>query len=77
MISFADLKTMAAEMPDCRHVVVPGIGHSMKLELPALYARYFGGGLAKTGGTLMDFTRRGGCDVGPPNGSGQRPGDAH
>ncbi|WP_050423344.1 alpha/beta fold hydrolase [Bradyrhizobium tropiciagri] len=44
-----DLKTMAAEMPDCRFVVVPGVGHSMNLELPALYAGYFGawfGGLA-------------------------------
>jgi pimeloyl-ACP methyl ester carboxylesterase len=46
----ADLRTMAAAMPDCRLVVVPGIGHSMNLELPALYAGYFGGwfgGLAK------------------------------
>jgi non-heme chloroperoxidase len=45
----ADLKAMAAAMPDCRLVVVPGIGHSMNLELPALYAGYFGawfGGLA-------------------------------
>ena len=36
-------------MPDCRLVVVPGIGHSMNLESPALYAGYFGawfGGLA-------------------------------
>jgi hypothetical protein len=34
----------------CRLVVVPGIGHSMNLELPALYAGYFGawfGGLAR------------------------------
>jgi pimeloyl-ACP methyl ester carboxylesterase len=46
----ADLTTMAAAMPDCRLVVVPGIGHSMNLEVPALYAGYFGawfGGLAK------------------------------
>jgi pimeloyl-ACP methyl ester carboxylesterase len=46
----ADLRAMAAAMPDCRLVVVPGIGHSMNLELPALYAGYFGacfGGLAK------------------------------
>jgi pimeloyl-ACP methyl ester carboxylesterase len=45
----ADLNTMAAAMPDCRLVVVPGIGHSMNLELPELYAGYFGawfGGLA-------------------------------
>jgi non-heme chloroperoxidase len=38
----ADLKAMAAVMPDCRLVIVPGIGHSMNLELPALYAGYFG-----------------------------------
>jgi pimeloyl-ACP methyl ester carboxylesterase len=46
----ADLRTMAAAMPDCRLVVVPGIGHSMNLEVPELYAGYFGawfGGLAK------------------------------
>ena len=45
----ADLKAMAAAMPNCRLVVVPDIGHSMNLELPALYAGYFGawfGGLA-------------------------------
>lgn len=48
-IAPADLRTMAAAMPDCRLVVVPGIGHSMNLESPALYAGYFGawfGGLA-------------------------------
>ena len=38
----ADLVTMAAAMPDCRVVRVPRIGHSMNLELPALYAGYFG-----------------------------------
>lgn len=46
----ADLETMAAAMPDCRLVTVPRMGHSMNLELPALYAGYFGawfGGLAK------------------------------
>jgi len=37
-----DLRTMASAMPDCRLVMVPGIGHSMNLELPALYAGYFG-----------------------------------
>lgn len=49
-IAPADLRAMAAAMPDCRLVVVPGIGHSMNLELPALYAGYFGawfGGLRK------------------------------
>jgi non-heme chloroperoxidase len=41
---------MAAAMPDCRLVTVPGVGHSMNLESPALYAGYFGawfGGLAR------------------------------
>jgi non-heme chloroperoxidase len=38
----ADLKAMAVAMPDCRLVTVPGIGHSMNLESPALYAGYFG-----------------------------------
>jgi pimeloyl-ACP methyl ester carboxylesterase len=45
----ADLRAMADAMPDCRLVVVPRIGHSMNLEMPTLYAGYFGacfGGLA-------------------------------
>ena len=42
-IAPADLMTMAAAMSNCRLVTVPGIGHSMNLELPALYAGYFGG----------------------------------
>jgi pimeloyl-ACP methyl ester carboxylesterase len=42
-IPAADVKRMAAEMPHCRLVTVPGIGHSMNLEQPALYAGYFGG----------------------------------
>ena len=41
-IAKADLLTMAAAMPDCRVVEVSRIGHSMNLELPALYAGYFG-----------------------------------
>jgi pimeloyl-ACP methyl ester carboxylesterase len=41
-IGLADLQTMAATMPDCRLVTVPGVGHSMNLEQPALYAGYFG-----------------------------------
>jgi non-heme chloroperoxidase len=41
-IAPADLRTMASAMPDCRLVAVPGVGHSMNLELPALYAGYFG-----------------------------------
>ena len=49
-IAPADLRTMAAAMPDCRLVLVPRVGHSMNLEFPALYAGYFGawfGGLEK------------------------------
>jgi len=49
-IPSADLRAMAAAMRDCRLVIVPGIGHSMNLEVPALYAGYFGawfGGLRK------------------------------
>ncbi len=45
----ADLRTMAEAMPDCRLVFVPRVGHSMNLEMPALYAGYFGawfGGLS-------------------------------
>ena len=49
-IALSDLKAMAAAMPNCRLVSVPGVGHSMNLELPALYAGYFGaffGGLGR------------------------------
>ena len=49
-IAPADLRTMAAAMPDCRLVIAPGVGHSMNLEMPSLYAGYFGawfGGLGK------------------------------
>lgn len=42
-IPAADVKRMAAEMPNCRLVVAPGVGHSMNLEAPALYAGYLGG----------------------------------
>ncbi len=48
-IPAADVKAMAATMPNCRLVTVPGVGHSMNLENPALYAGYVGaffGGLA-------------------------------
>lgn len=38
----ADLHVMAAAMPDCRLVIVPRVGHSINLEVPALYAGYFG-----------------------------------
>jgi pimeloyl-ACP methyl ester carboxylesterase len=42
-IPAAHVKRMAAELPHGRLVTVPGIGHSMNLEQPALYAGYFGG----------------------------------
>ena len=48
-IPHADLAAMIAAMPDCRLVTIPGVGHSMNLEAPALYAGYFGawfGGLS-------------------------------
>ena len=38
----ADLAAMAAAMPDCRLVKIPGVGHSMNVEQPALCAGYFG-----------------------------------
>lgn len=49
IIQEASLREMAAVMPDCRFVAVPGIGHSLNLEAPELYAGYFGawfGGLS-------------------------------
>lgn len=50
-IPAADLRTMANAMPNCRLVIVPGIGHSMNLELPALYAGYFGAWFGGISGT--------------------------
>ncbi len=41
-IALADLRKMEAAMPRCRLVTVPGIGHSMNVEMPPLYAGYFG-----------------------------------
>src|SRR5262249_16694833 len=41
-IAPTDLRQMAKAMPDCRLVTVPGVGHSMNLEQPALFAGYFG-----------------------------------
>ena len=43
IIARDDLIAMAAGMPDCRLVTVPGIGHSLNVEAPDLYAGYFGG----------------------------------
>ncbi|HZR88508.1 MAG TPA: alpha/beta hydrolase [Bradyrhizobium sp.] len=48
----SDLAAMAEAMPDCRLVRIPGVGHSMNVEQPALYAGYFGawfGGLTRAG----------------------------
>jgi len=42
VIAERDLKEMAERMPDCRFIAVPGIGHSMNLEAPELYAGFFG-----------------------------------
>ena len=36
-----DMDEMSTRMPRCRLVVVPGVGHSMLIERPAMYARYF------------------------------------
>ncbi|MDI4666040.1 alpha/beta hydrolase [Xanthobacter autotrophicus] len=49
IIAQKSLEQMADLMPDCRFVAVPGIGHSLNLEAPELYAGYFGawfGGLS-------------------------------
>ena len=39
----ADLRTMAAAMPNCRLVTVPGIGHSMNLRNAGYFGGWFGG----------------------------------
>ena len=36
-----DMEEMAATMPDCRLVVVPNVGHSLLIERPDIYIRYF------------------------------------
>lgn len=36
-----DLEEMAALLPDCRLEIVEGVGHSMNIERPELYARHF------------------------------------
>lgn len=43
IIQEASLQEMVRLMPHCRLVTVPGIGHSMNLEAPQLYADYFSG----------------------------------
>jgi pimeloyl-ACP methyl ester carboxylesterase len=53
-IPLADLERTRDAMPDCRLVAVPGVGHSMNLEQPALYAGYFG---AWFGGLTSDAVR--------------------
>ena len=75
-IAPADLMTMAAAMPNCRLVTVPGIGHSINLELPALYAGYFGGwfgGLTGSGRGLECTGPGLTCPKGPirPTGAGR------
>lgn len=46
VIQEASLHEMVRGMPHCRFVAVPGIGHSMNLEAPELYADYFTGWIA-------------------------------
>ncbi len=46
MIQESALQEMVRLMPHCRLVTVPGIGHSMNLEAPELYADYFSGWIA-------------------------------
>lgn len=46
VIPQADMDAMAKGMPDCRVVKVPGVGHSMNIEHPALFAGYIGGFLS-------------------------------
>lgn len=36
-----DMEEMAARMPYCRLRIVPGVGHSMIVERPEMYAQYF------------------------------------
>lgn len=36
-----DMEEMAARIPHCTLEVVPGVGHSMNVEQPALFAKYF------------------------------------
>lgn len=38
-----DMDEMAARLPNARLVVAPGVGHSMNIEQPQMYAGYFGG----------------------------------
>lgn len=40
VIPRADMETMATALPDARLIVVPGIGHSMNLEAPQMYAAF-------------------------------------
>ena len=50
IIDVRDLEAMCNRMPDCRLVRLPGIGHSLNLEAPDLYAGLFGawfGGLPR------------------------------
>lgn len=40
IIPRADLETMVSAMPNARLVVVPGVGHSMNLEAPQMFAGF-------------------------------------
>ena len=42
IIPLDSLRHMVTSLPRCRLVTVPGVGHAMNLEQPALYAGYFG-----------------------------------
>lgn len=42
-IPVGDVKRMAEDMPNCRLVKIAGVGHSMNLEQPQLFAGYMGG----------------------------------
>ncbi|MGE4373508.1 MAG: alpha/beta fold hydrolase [Xanthobacter sp.] len=43
IIQLDDLRYMASHMPDCRLVTVPGVGHSMNVEAPELFAGHYNG----------------------------------
>jgi len=57
-IPLEDLKRMASAMPNCRLVTAPGVGHSMNLEQPALYAGYFGAWFGGITGDATDASSR-------------------
>lgn len=40
IIAKADLETMVAAMPNARLIEVPGVGHSMNIETPQMFAGF-------------------------------------